>query len=87
VCTAYEVEGRIVRDLPVIEGASIEQRSAQTALLAACRPMYTVLSGWRSASDPEAAEFLRFLESEEALGIPISIASWGPRAGDKIELA
>jgi adenylosuccinate synthase len=87
VCTAYETEGRVLRDLPALDGASFDSRAAQTARLDAYRPVYTVLPGWRSAADPEAAAFLRFLGSDEALGIPISIASWGPRAGDKTGLS
>jgi adenylosuccinate synthase len=80
VCIGYDFADRqgILRDLPIGEGA------ATTALLARCRPVYTELPGWTSASDPAATSFLRFLESTEALGTPVGMASWGPRAGDKI---
>lgn len=79
VCIGYDFDdGRgVLRDLPTGEGA------ATTALLARCRPVYTELPGWTSASDPAAEAFLRFLEAKEALGTPVGIASWGPRAGDK----
>jgi len=88
VCTAYESdEGReVLRDLPLGEGAasvSFEARAALTARLSRCRPVYSEFPGWRSASDPAAEAFLRFLESPAALGTPVGMASWGPRAGEK----
>lgn len=88
VCMAYASdEGReVLRDLPVGEDAvsmSFEARAAWTAQLSRCRPVYTELPGWRSASDPGASAFLRFLESPAGLGTPVGMASWGPRAGEK----
>ncbi len=90
VCTGYDLgDGSAVwRDLPVnelAEAPSHEARGALTTRLMRCRPVYTELAGWRSASDPAVEAFLGFLESPEALGTPVRLVSWGPRSGDKSE--
>jgi adenylosuccinate synthase len=79
-CTAYEVDGLVIHDLP-----TVDDRDALTALLERCRPVYTVLRGWRSAGDAEAEAFVRFLESPAGLGTRVTTLSWGPRAGDQME--
>lgn len=86
VCTAHDPGdgSEILRDLPRCEDpAALDARSALTARLSRLRPVYAELPGWRSASDPAARAFLRFLETPAALGIPVGMTSWGPRAGDK----
>lgn len=85
-CVAHDPGdgSEILRDLPRGEDpAALDARAAQTARLARCRPVYTELPGWPSASDPAALAFLRFLEAPSALGIPVGMTSWGPRADDK----
>jgi adenylosuccinate synthase len=89
VCTAYETgDGdEIWRDLPSWDDAaavSLDARAALTARLSRCCPVYTDLPGWRAADDPAAEAFLCFLESPAALGALVTMASWGPRADDKV---
>ncbi len=74
VCTAYEYEGRLLRDFPV------------TPVLEKCKPVYTTVSGWGSDvrgitkySDlPEKCRaYVDFIEKE--IEVPIKIVSNGPR--------
>jgi hypothetical protein len=86
---AERVENRtVIHDILPAEGASFDERAALTALLGACRPRYETLCGWTSSDDAAAHVFLRFLGSPDVLGAraPVTLASFGPRALDKIEL-
>jgi adenylosuccinate synthase len=64
-------------------------------LLERCRPVYRELPGWdgdlsscRTPGDlpPQALDFLRFLESEDGLGVPVFLASVGPSAEETVLL-
>ncbi|MBI3633724.1 MAG: adenylosuccinate synthetase [Candidatus Vogelbacteria bacterium] len=69
-----------------------EGREVVAKILMDCKPNYITLPGWtvekpiKSFGDlPNNAQtFLRFLESREGLGAPISIISLGPRSDQKI---
>jgi adenylosuccinate synthase len=76
----------VIHDILPIEDAPIDEREALTALINACRPRYVTLAGWTSSDDAAARSFLGFLASPDALGAPVTIASFGPSALDKIEL-
>ena len=74
VCTAYEINGEIVRDFPV------------TRLLKDAKPIYTILPGWncdiRGITDEaelpkEALAYVDFIEQE--LGVPVKMFSTGPK--------
>jgi adenylosuccinate synthase len=74
ICTAYELNGQPINDVP-----------ANLNHMAACRPVYETLPGWRKdirgirryADLPEVAR--RYLGRIEALtGVPIQIVSVGP---------
>ena len=73
VCTAYEIEGKEVRDFPV------------TPLLRKAKPKYTVLKGWKSdirgireyeKLPKECRDYIDFIEKE--LEVPITMVSNGP---------
>ena len=77
VCVGYELDGEILRDFPV------------TPKLAACKPVYETLPGWKSdvrgetdyASLPkQARDYADFVE--EQIGVPIKMVSTGPKRGD-----
>jgi adenylosuccinate synthase len=82
----WDERGGVARivELSGMEGASFAEREALTALLGRCTPEYRALPGWRDAEDATLEDFLHFLESDEALGTPISRLSFGPRARDQI---
>lgn len=74
VCTAYEINGKIVKDFPV------------TRLLKDAKPIYTILPGWncdiRGITDEaklpkEALAYVDFIEQE--LGVPVKMFSTGPK--------
>ena len=79
VCTAYEVDGRIIEDFPV------------TPLLDRAKPVYEYVDGWkcnilgckRWEDLPEnARRYVEFVE--EKIGYPITIISTGPKREDII---
>ena len=72
VCTAYEIEGKEVRDFPV------------TPLLRKAKPKYTVLKGWKTdirgireyeKLPKECRDYIDFIEKE--LEVPITMVSNG----------
>ncbi len=74
VCTAYEIDGQLVKDFPV------------TPLAAKAKPVYTTLPGWkcdlRGETDwnklpRQAQDYVLFLE--EQVGVPFKIVSTGPK--------
>jgi adenylosuccinate synthase len=76
----------IIHDIIPAGDAAFDEREALTALLRACRPLYVTLGGWTSSEDAAAQAFLGFLGTAGVLGAPVTLASFGPRAPDKIEL-
>ena len=74
VCTAYEVDGKTITDFP------------STPTLMRCKPVYTMLPGWRSDVRgvtewdklPENCKnYIAFIEKE--LQVPIHMISTGPK--------
>jgi adenylosuccinate synthase len=83
VCTAYEYEGEVYRDLPYHQ-----------TILHKCTPVYTELPGWWedlsgvtdvSQLPQNARGYIAFLESE--IGVPIRIVSVGPAREQTLHLA
>lgn len=73
VCTAYEVDGKIINDFPT------------TAILKKCKPVFTTLKGWHSnirgiknydELPDEAKAYVEFIEKQ--LGHKIYMVSNGP---------
>ena len=73
VCTAYEVDGKIINDFPT------------TAVLKKCKPVFTTLKGWHSdirgiknydKLPDEARAYVEFIEKQ--LGHKIDMVSNGP---------
>ncbi|MDY6059991.1 MAG: adenylosuccinate synthase [Candidatus Fimenecus sp.] len=73
VCTAYEVDGKIINDFPT------------TAILKKCKPVFTTLKGWNSnirgiknydELPDEAKAYVEFIEKQ--LGHKIDMVSNGP---------
>lgn len=73
VCTAYEVDGKIINDFPT------------TAILKKCKPIFTTLKGWHSnirgiknydELPDEAKAYVEFIEKQ--LGHKIDMVSNGP---------
>ena len=73
VCTAYEVDGKIINDFPT------------TAILKKCKPVFTTLKGWHSdirgiknydELPDEARAYVEFIEKQ--LGHKIDMVSNGP---------
>lgn len=73
VCTAYEVDGKIINDFPT------------TAVLKKCKPVFTTLKGWHSdirgiknydELPDEARAYVEFIEKQ--LGHKIDMVSNGP---------
>ena len=73
VCTAYEVDGKIINDFPT------------TAVLKKCKPVFTTLKGWHSnirgiknydEFPDEAKAYVEFIEKQ--LGHKIDMVSNGP---------
>ena len=80
VCTAYELDGEVIRDFPV-----------DASQFARCRPIFKTLPGWqmdtsscRSLADlpPNALTYLG--ELADLLQAPIAIVSLGPDRGQTI---
>ena len=74
ICTAYEINGEIVKDFPV------------TRILKDAKPIYTTLPGWKSdirgitdesQLPKEALAYVDFIEQE--LGVPVKMFSTGPK--------
>jgi adenylosuccinate synthase len=83
VCTAYELDGKVVRDFP-----------SDARAFARAIPIYETLPGWkRSTSEcktveelpTEAKEYLKFLA--DLTGTPIAIISLGASRGQTIDLS
>jgi adenylosuccinate synthase len=79
VCTAYEIDGKVVTDFPV------------TPLLNRAKPVYTMLDGWkcdisgvREYKDlpDNAKKYIEFIE--EQVGYPVKLISNGPKREDII---
>lgn len=79
VCTAYEVDGKIIKDFPT------------TTVLKKCKPVYEYLPGWKQEIRgikkyedlPEnCRNYIEFVEKE--LGVPIRLVSNGPGRHDII---
>jgi len=79
VCTGYEVDGQIIRDFP------------STPTLVRCKPVYTVLPGWkcdvRGVTEwdklPEnCRRYIAFVEKE--LETPIRMVSTGPKRSEML---
>lgn len=73
VCTAYEVDGKVINDFPT------------TAILKKCKPVFTTLKGWHSnirgiknydELPDEAKAYVEFIEKQ--LGHKIDMVSNGP---------
>ena len=80
VCTAYEVEGKVVTDFPV------------TPLLNKAKPIYTMMDGWKcdiskacSYEDlpDNARSYIEFIEKQ--VGYPVKLISNGPKREDIIK--
>jgi len=80
VCTAYELDGQIVRDFP-----------SDARAFARAIPIYETLSGWKQSTSEcktveelpkEAKEYLKFLA--DLTGTPIAIISLGASRGQTI---
>ena len=79
VCTAYEIDGRIVSEFPV------------TPLLNKAKPVYNFLDGWKCdisgireyAKLPDnAKKYIEFIENQ--VGYPVKLISNGPKREDII---
>ena len=79
VCTAYEIDGKIIKDFPT------------TLSLNKAKPVYEYLDGWKcDISDikeykdlPEnAKKYIEFIEKE--IGYPITMIGNGPKREDII---
>ena len=80
VCTAYELDGEVIRDFPIDAGH-----------FARCRPIFKTLPGWRTDTSPcrslkdLPANALAYLgELADLLQAPIAIVSLGPDRGQTI---
>jgi len=79
VCTAYEIDGRVVTDFPV------------TPLLNKAKPIYTLLDGWKcdissvrsyESLPDNAKKYIEFIENQ--VGYPIKLISNGSKRDDII---
>ena len=77
VCTAYEIDGKLVRDFP------------STPSLMRAKPVYTVLPGWKSDVRgitewdqlPEnCRKYVEFIEKE--IETPVRMLSTGPKRSE-----
>lgn len=59
----------------------LDERTAFTAWVAACRPALRHFPGWRTATAPQAADYLRWISHE--LAVTIFATAHGPRALDQ----
>jgi adenylosuccinate synthase len=80
VCTAYEIDGQRIEQLP-----------SDSAMLARCRPVFEEHSGWRTPIqdvvdfDELPAEAMRFVgRIEELVGAPADIIGVGPARAQTI---
>jgi len=80
VCTGYRYRGELLTEFP-----------NETDILAACRPVYEALPGWRQNTvgtleeaklPPTCRDYIRHLET--LVGVPITLASTGPRRDQTI---
>ena len=80
VCTAYEIDGKEVKDFPV------------TPLLRKAKPVYTVLKGWHcdirgirnyEELPKECKDYIDFIEKE--LEVPITMVSNGPERHEMLK--
>ena len=84
VCTAYEVDGKTITDFP------------STPTLMRCKPVYTMLPGWKSdvrgvrdrmGQAARKLQKLHHLYREKELQVPIHMISHRPQArGDAVSL-
>ncbi len=79
VCTAYEIDGKVVTDFPV------------TPLLNKAKPIYTLLDGWKcdisgvrsyESLPDNAKKYIEFIENQ--VGYPIKLISNGSKRDDII---
>lgn len=85
ICTAYEDEAGLLRDIPPAGGETA--RSARTRRLMTCRPRYQERPSWPEPGLSRAAlDYIHALQADDALGWPVSAVSLGPRAEDKQHL-
>lgn len=79
VCTAYEIDGKVIADFPV------------TPLLNKAKPIYTILDGWKCDINSirkyedlpyNAKQYIEFIEKQ--IGYPIKLISNGPKRDDII---
>lgn len=79
VCTAYEIDGKVVTEFPV------------TPLLNKAKPIYTILNGWKCDISSirkyenlpyNAKQYIEFIEKQ--IGYPIKLISNGPKRDDII---
>lgn len=82
VCTAYEVDGQVLRSFP-----------ASTSLLARCTPVYEDWPGWQTPTSHirrfedlprRAQDYVRRLE--ELIGAPVDVISVGPERDQAIQI-
>lgn len=71
VCRGYDIDGAKVTRLPVGRPRDLERQEALTRRLLRARPVY----------DHAGTDWAKTVE--EALGVPVGLASYGPRAQDK----
>ena len=79
-CTAYELDGKTIREFP-----------ADAATLERCRPVYEVLPGWKESTagvrkwedlPVNARKYIQWIE--EKLGVPADMVSTGQRRDELI---
>jgi adenylosuccinate synthase len=80
VCTAYELDGHVIRDFP-----------SDSRAFARCVPIYETLAGWKQSTEectsledlpPAARVYLKFLA--DLMEVPIAIISLGASRGQTI---
>lgn len=89
VCIGYRIHDSRIDRLPFNTQPDRERQGALTTQLLSCQPIFEDLPGWKTARhgdalSPSAEAFVKFLESERGIGIPISIVSCGETASGKI---
>jgi adenylosuccinate synthase len=75
ICTAYERDGEVIRDIPRCDPGDFVGREALTARLKRCRPVYTPID------TRDAERFLKTIERE--LNVRVALTSHGPTAAEK----
>jgi adenylosuccinate synthase len=71
VCHGYQIDGRLVTRLPARPPGDLAAQEALTRRLLRARPVY----------DDAGGDWVTIVE--QALGVPVALASYGPRAADK----